>query len=290
VLQDLVSQVHLGVWIDDAVFNENVTVGAQVVEAPWVDVMHTVLSPTPYRLHMLRPDLYWIGKPKDLRAANAKLAESMSKIPPGRLKIPEQLREETLLEFVNSPLEHVAEFLVDLHGINVFLLDKHELRVTVNVRGLPLHVALTVMGDQIDCDWHAATESLAIGSRERIKEFAELEWKHVQRAARLTRLNPKVLKKLEEDTRFEFPGNPLTDLAEFIETVHNIKVTVAPDCSDLRLRNSIKGQSLAWSLDQALFLSDLTWDTDGEQIFIGTEAQVAEFLERAERRAGSDER
>jgi hypothetical protein len=103
-------------------------------------------------------------------------------------------------------------------------------------------------------------------------------------------LNPKVLKKLEEDTRFEFPGNPLTDLAEFIESVHNIKVTVAPDCPDLRLRNSIKGESLAWSLDQALFLSDLTWDTDGEQIFIGTEAQVAEFLEQAKRRAGSDER
>lgn len=177
----------------------------------------------------------------------------------------------------------------DAHDINFLVLDRHEFPVTIDLKFLPLHLALTIMGDQNDCDWHAASESIAIGSRERIKEFAKLEWKSVQRAARLSRVNPKVLKKLEEDTRFEFPGNPLADLAEFVERFHHIKVTVAPGSPDLRLRNSIKGVTLAWSLDQALFVINLTWDTDGEQIFVGTEAQVAEFMKQAKRRAESDE-
>lgn len=293
VLRDLVWRVGLKVWIDKAVFNDNVTVDAQVVEGPWVEVMHMVLSHTPYRLQMLRPDLYWIGKPQDFQAANARLAASLSKIPPGRLMISEQLRMDTKLEFVDTPLERVAEFLSDMHGINVFLLDRHESRVTVNLRSLPLHVALTVMGDENDCDWHAATESLAIGSRERIKEFAKLEWKHMQRAARLTRLHPKMLKTLEQlehDTRFEFPGSPLTDVAKSVERIHCIEVTLAPGCQDLRVKSNIRGQSLGWGLDQTLFLVDLTWDTDGEQIFIGMESQVAEFIGQAKSRAGSDER
>lgn len=289
VLRDLASQVCLSIWIDHAVFDENVAISVQTVERPWVDVVEMVLSQTPYRLHMLRSDVYWIGKPADAQAASAMLAQGVAKIPPGRLKIADALKDDTRLEFVDAPLEYVGEYLGDAHDINFLVLDRHEFPVTIDLKFLPLHLALTIMGDQNDCDWHAASESIAIGSRERIKEFAKLEWKSVQRAARLSRVNPKVLKKLEEDTRFEFPGNPLADLAEFVERFHHIKVTVAPGSPDLRLRNSIKGVTLAWSLDQALFVINLTWDTDGEQIFVGTEAQVAEFMKQAKRRAESDE-
>ncbi len=293
VVQDLASEVYLRIWIDEKVLAEERTLSVLPIQGGWLDVMQSVLNQTPYRLHVLLPDLYWIGRPEDWQAANAMLAESLSKIPPGGLKIPEQLRMDTRWEFVDTPLERVAEFLSDMHGINVFLLDGHESRVTINLRILPLHVALTVMGDENDCDWHAAKESLAIGSRERIKEFAKLEWKHMQRAARLTRLRPKVpetLEQLEHDTRFEFPGSPLTDVAKSVERIHCIEVTLAPGCQDLRVKSNIKGQSLGWALDQTLFLVDLTWDTDGEQIYIGTEAQVAEFVEQAKKRAGSDER
>lgn len=281
VVQELVSQVNLRVWIDEKVLAGELPVSILPIQSDWIKVMQSVLNQTPYRLHVLRPDLHWIGRPDDAQAASAMLAQSFAKIPPGRLKISEALQDDTRLEFVDTPLEDVGEFLSDQHGINILVLDRRDLPVTISLRGHQLHLALTRMLAPMDCDWWAGPESLAMGSRAMIGEFRELAGKHATRAARLAGTDTRTAKELCKDTRLEFPGNPVTDVAKCIKDFHDIEVTLAAGCKDLRVSCKIKGESLAWALDQVLFLVGLTWDTNGEQIFIGTEAQVGDFLNRA---------
>lgn len=69
----------------------------------------------------------------------------------GRMRIRKALAEPTTMDFVTAPLSDVAEYLKDLHGIEI-QLDNHALNaddmcmpVTTNVKGISLEMGLSLL-------------------------------------------------------------------------------------------------------------------------------------------------
>lgn len=87
-------------------------------------------------------------------------------------KVAAHLHEETKLQFVETPLQDVVEYLQNLHDIPILVnraeLDSSgidpELTITVNIESLSLPVALDQMTRQHNLGWYIAGGALVITS------------------------------------------------------------------------------------------------------------------------------
>src|SRR5262249_5994045 len=94
----------------------------------------------------------------------------LRRISPAEAKIREALREPTALEFFETPLSDVVDYLKDLHGIEVQLDLKAlgdegiamETPVTLKMKGVSLKTGLRTMLDRIDLTYVIRDEVLMI--------------------------------------------------------------------------------------------------------------------------------
>ncbi len=193
-------------------------------------------------------------------------------------KIDYALRSDTRIQFIETPLEDVVEFMKDLHSIPIFL-DKKAIRdmgldpnvsVTRNIRGISLHSALVLMLRELGLTCARHDEFLVI-TTPRETEF----WGDALQ--RLDSPAEKMDVVLKEDTRIEFRESPLQDVVRFLCERHGIPIFL--DLKALRaakvdpatpVTENLKGISLRSGLLLMLRQLDLTCACQNEFLVITT--------------------
>ena len=98
-----------------------------------------------------------------------------SNVSPAEKKIAEALKRPTTIEFVETPLKDVVDYLKDLHHIEI-QLDSAALKdagidestqVTKNLKGVSLRSALKLLLDELKLKWVIHNEVLLITSPEK---------------------------------------------------------------------------------------------------------------------------
>lgn len=133
--------------------------------------------------------IIWFGATAmvlSLLSEAARTAELCPVIRPGNCRaetrILEALEEDTQLEFIETPLNQVADFLREQHdipiGIDVRALDEAgvalETPITGNVKGVSLHAALQYLFGALDLTYRVENESLWITTQVAAESRPEL--------------------------------------------------------------------------------------------------------------------
>jgi hypothetical protein len=273
VVADLADRVDLPLWIDAAALEETATVSLER-RGRWLDVMTAVLEGTPYELVMLRDDLFWLGPRAARDGAAALLRESLARFPPrgdaGDSPLREVLLEPTRLEFIDTPLTDVVEYLEDLHGMRVDLLGERRYAVlTMRVRRVPLHLALQLIGEEIVADWCADGPVLTIGSPEEIKQYRRMLEDYRLKLARLAGRRDPLAEKLAENTELEFVRTRLSDVLAHLDHLHGgVPFEFAREADGAVLvTRGLRDVPLGWALEETLFRHGLTWeDAEGKLV------------------------
>jgi hypothetical protein len=90
----------------------------------------------------------------------------------GEAKIEKKLKSPTQIEFVETPLKDVVDYLKDLHRMEIQLDEKglkaagigSETQVTMNIKGLPLASALNLLLGQLGARWTIRDDVLVVTS------------------------------------------------------------------------------------------------------------------------------
>ncbi len=271
-LRRILLRAALFVWMDDTVLNSKAPQDLGVLEGPRFVVLEKLLARTNLRLEILESDLFWIGPPERLAAARQAHANSLQRAAEAQGKVAVALREDTRLEFIQTPLVDTIAFLHDQHDVGFELLDQPQKPITMNFRDTPLHLALTHLARLIDGDWCASGETIFVGPKGRLAQVRTLEFARLRRWSRLGLVDTAVTRALREETRLEFIQTPLGDAAAFLADQHKISIRVAPAQHNVPVTLNLKRIPLEQALDILCLHTDLHWETDGQSILIGTEA------------------
>jgi hypothetical protein len=274
-LRTILDHTTVCAWIDDAVWASTARPDTGVLEGPRLEILEKLLARTNLRLELLESNLFWIGPPDKLAAARQVHAQSLQRAAAAQGKPAVALMDDTRLEFVQTPLQDVIAFLRDQHDIPFDLLAQRDKPITMNVRSLPLHLALTRLARLIDGDWCAAGDTIYVGQKERLATVQRYELNRLRRWARLGLGDNAVTRALRAETRMEFIKTPLSDVAAFLAEQHKVPIQVGPAQGKIPITHNLKGISLEEALDLLCRHYDLRWDTDGQSIQIGAEADAA---------------
>lgn len=82
----------------------------------------------------------------------------------------ERMKQETKIQFIETPLEEVVGYLKNLHGFNIVISPRvyeqigppHEVTVTLNIEGIRLDSALNYLLKSLELDWYIHDEMLVI--------------------------------------------------------------------------------------------------------------------------------
>lgn len=270
----LASQATMPLWIDlQPGGPERSDPPVSPCAGPWLLTLEKVLSATGYGLHPLGSDLFWIGPPDRLEAAREAYLDGLAKSRWGAAKPRVALSDETSLEFIETPLSQVVEFLSDQHHVSLLLLGDDDPPVTLNLRGVPLHVALTVLTRGLEMhgrkwDWCAERDIIFVGPVEQLEQVAERTLSRLRRWATWGTGSSDVKDALLDDTRMEFIETPLCQVADFLSDMHNVPVRVAEPHRQDPVTLNLRGITYDQALDVLCLKLGLKWDVDGEAISI----------------------
>lgn len=90
-------------------------------------------------------------------------------------KVARALRESTNIEFIETPLVDVADYLADLHDVPIRVTDaKIGLRtITADLKGMNLDLTLDLVMLQNNLAWYSNGNEIVLGSEKAIKELRE---------------------------------------------------------------------------------------------------------------------
>ena len=223
----LAQQAGTPLWIDLEMAGQGSDVPVAACDGPWLVTVKKVLSGTEYRLHLLSPDLFWIGHADQFESARKAYLDGFSKSRWADAKPAAALMDSTRMEFIETPLSQVLDFLRDQHDISLVLLGTDDPPVTLNLSVVPLHVALTVMTQSLECDWCADRGVVFVGPREQLQRVELGALPGLRRWARVGMVDSAVTKALRDETRMEFIETPLEQVAQFLSDQHQVPVRVA---------------------------------------------------------------
>ena len=189
------------------------------------------------RLELRQLDLTYIIRGKVLRITSPQQAAAIGADPAtvetgdvNRVRIAEALKQATQLEFVETPLNDVVEYLKDLHKVEIQLDEKAIKRagisldtpVTVTFKGVSLQSALRLLLRQLDLDYAIRDEVLFITTAREAAAFdpGQPDFKTPAMAANERR----IAQALKSPTQMEFVETPLKDVVEYIEDLHKIGI------------------------------------------------------------------
>ena len=271
-LHHLAPQTAMPVWIDWGLWEEGRTdQPVAACEGPWLLTLEKVLSGTGYGLHLLSPDLFWIGSPNRLEAARKAYLDGFAKCRWATDKPKAALNDGSMMEFIETPLSQVLEFLSDQHDVGLLLLGDDDPPVTLSLRGVPLHVALTVLThgletQGLDCSWCADRDIIFVGPAGQLDQVEQLALSRSRRWANWGTGSSDVKDALLGDTRMEFIETPLCQVADFLSEQHNVPVRVAETHRQAPVTLKLRGITYDQALDVLCLKLGLKWDIDGEAI------------------------
>lgn len=280
-LDQLTREVALGVWIDGVVVHTDALLPADAQAGPWLEVVESILRGTDYRLHLLGPGLFWIGRPDGLRAAQTLYQDGLSRLARAEGRLVTALREDAELGFVGTPLADVATFLRDRHNVPLHLLAQERTDVTITVRRVPLHVALTLLTRKLDSDWCAAGEAVLIGTRAQLEQVRALEFERLRRWSRLGLAAPKIARVLVTEPQLAFEDYPAAAAGELLADQLQVAILVSPAVRERPLTLDVKQLAFERVLDLLPLTAGVAWDTDGEVLLLGSEGEVAGYRQLA---------
>jgi hypothetical protein len=190
-------------------------------------------------------------------------------------KVAVALMDDTRVEFIFTPLQDTIAFLRDQHDVPFDVLDQPQKPVTLKVRAVPLHVALTQLAQLVDADWCVAGDVIFVGSKERLAPVQHFDLLRLRRWSKLGLVDNAVTRALRAETRWEFIETPLSDVAAYIAEHHKVPIHVGLAQRKIPITLNLKGLSLEQALDILCLHHDLRWQTDGGSILIGMAAEPA---------------
>jgi len=152
------------------------------------------------------------------------------------------LSDDTRLDFIDTPLNQAVQFLMDLHDVRIQSLADDDPPVTLSVRGLPLHLALTMMTQRLNCDWCADREAIFVGPRDKLARIERTALPGLRRWSRLGIAATDVTQALRTDTRLDVTRISLDRQAAGAESVRGGSPT-----KPAGLRSVIRSQIGSWA-------------------------------------------
>jgi hypothetical protein len=269
ILRSLSSGTGILVWIDQEVLDKEDRLPVPATDEPWLPTIEKTLSGTEYRLQLLSPNLFWIGSPGRLDAARTMYENGLSKIPWADSPVGARLTQDTRMEFIETPLNQVLDFLSDQHDLGFVLLGGDDTPVTITLKGVPLHVGLTVMTQRLQLDWCADRAVIYVGPPNKLERIKQNALPSLRRWARLGIAASDVTRALRSDTRLEFLRTPLSQIADSLAERHRVPIRIAEAQREALLSLNMRGLTLEQGLDVICLKLNVSWDTDGKSIMIG---------------------
>ncbi len=207
------------------------------------------------------------------------------------------VNDDTRLEFIETPLDQVMDFLGDQHDIPI-QLDKPTLRsagigidvpVTQDLKGITLHSALRFMLGQLGLTYVIRDDALMITT---VKEGLRLAQKGIinaqevgrelEKRGAFRRSREKSQTELLRNVRFQFAETPLADVVAFLKEQHDIlfvldrrALAAAGIPFDVRCTLDVNDMPLGSALQKLLGEVGLTYVVEDEFILITTAKKVA---------------
>ncbi len=266
VLNSLVRQTVVRVWIDRGVLEHAAKLPSTAAEGPWLSVLGQVLSATPYRTHQLAADLFWIGHPERLESARDAYRNNLDKTRWANPKVAAALVDSTRLEFVETPLGQIIEFLKDMHNVNIELFGVDATPVTIELPGVPLHIALTELTESLQYDWFPDHGIIFVGPADRVARVKQHALGRAQRWASFGIEPTAATLALRSETRLEFIKTPLEQVVGFLSDMHRVQIRAPEAHGETSLSLDLRDIALEQALDVICWRLGLNWDTDGQSI------------------------
>jgi len=205
-------------------------------------------------------------------------------------KILSAIEDDTRLDFNETPLDQVMEFMGIIHDIPI-QLDEPTLRaagagtdvpVTHDVKGITLHSALRLMLGQLGLTYAIRDDALVITTVKEGQRLAQLGIINAEEVGRefengwtFRRFRDKCQIELLRNTRFQFTETPLPDVVAFLKEQHDILFVVdqralaaAGIQPDVRCTLDVKDMPLGSALRKVLRDVGLTYVVEDEFILI----------------------
>lgn len=194
-------------------------------------------------------------------------------------KVVEALRENTNIEFIDTPLEDIADYLEDLHGVPFQVFGDVALQPFSRVvRGVPLDLGMDLICVDLQVTWDTFDEFVIIASAEDMKEFHALRRERLRRLANLRRDGGKIAESLQAKTKIEFIETPLSGVVEYLSKSHGgipFRFT-DPKIGHRPITIYLSDIQLDLALDFTTFKQDLAWYTNGKEVVIGSKKEIRE--------------
>jgi hypothetical protein len=280
-IQFLQQESLLPVLVDEEVWDDAGRISFEMTGA-WLDVTEALLEKTKYRFEPLGSSMLWIGSPERATRFREMLIRGQEKAAFASERVISALSEKTTIEFIETPVIDVADYLEDLHGITIEVFgDIADKSISRDIRGVPLYLALELVCADAKFNWGTIDEIVAFGSDEEIRKLNGLKRERLRRWARLRPDDGKVAEALQENTSLEFIETPLVDVVDYLSDLHDIPIRLTDAKSGLRPINAdLKGMQLDFALDLMMFKHGLAWHTDGKEIMIGDEKAIEALREK----------
>jgi hypothetical protein len=288
-LEDAISRIGGGrVWVDAETAADDPTVTLRIT-ASRMAVLEAAAAAAKCEVAHFQHGIVWVGPKSKRSVAEKKLRDALGRVPLGNSPVRTALVENTQIEFIETPLADVCDYLSDLHSIQVKLpRPVDERRITQQLTNMPLFLALTLLTEAADLRWTTAENMILIGDEKSIVEFDPLhEWWR-RRRIRLRKLElagSAVAAEMFQPTTMEFIETPLEDVCAYLADLHAQPVLLLSLANgQIPITTNLNGLNLGWAMSFCLWRGGLTWDTDGEIVFIGRKEDVRRFRELADTR------
>jgi hypothetical protein len=221
--------------------------------------------------------------------------------------IAEKLTDPVTLEFVETPLSDVIDFLRDYTGVNVLIpfhgsdvdartaIGFSDQPVTVHVQSVPLRLALDCLLMPSGLDWDAIDELLLIGKPEDLAGFAQRVKLRHARVARLRNSRSTetflIADKLTDRLTLEFVETPLGDIVDFLHDYSGANFYLLGEprswhepswgkLGETPVTVHVEDVSMATALDCLSDRTSLEWDVLEGVVVFGAAERIRAFRSR----------
>lgn len=155
-VDQLLDQVQLAVWVDLELTRDQRLVELDSSGA-WKEAMQALATSVDYRFTELADGVFYFGPLNKLKLASPMLARSYRKIPveggPDQWRAAQGLKDGKTTPLIEVPWHDVLELMSDMNGVTIQADGVPNPAVTSLSRNLPLHLALSVLCYEADCQW-----------------------------------------------------------------------------------------------------------------------------------------
>lgn len=187
------------------------------------------------------------------------------------------LEGNTRLEFINTPLKQIVEFLADQHRIPI-QFDEPRLRaagvsaemwVTRNMKGIALHIALQKILAEFGLTYVITDDALLITTAEEGQRLARQGTIGEEAVSRTFQKDCRLVQVLQDEVRLRFTAIPLPDAVDFLRMAYDIEIDIdrralvaAGIRRDVRCTLDVNDVPLASALQKMLGDLGLTYVVD----------------------------